>query len=119
MLFLQRAAVRLPFFVRAGALAFLLALAAAFDAAAQPAPEPASGFSPKHAIGAKRFILAAAHPLAVEAGYKLLQRGGSAIEFVGVWKSPLSVLRENEGLIDEDVKKCGAVGIQFIEPPCT
>ncbi len=56
-----------------------LALAAGL-ALAQPAPEPASGFNPKHAIGATRFILAAAHPLAVEAGYGVLQRGGTAID---------------------------------------
>src|SRR5450759_3769576 len=56
-----------------------LALAAGL-ALAQPAPEPASGFNPKHAIGATRFILAAAHPLAVEVGYDILQRGGAAID---------------------------------------
>ncbi len=56
-----------------------LALAAGL-ALAQPAPEPASGFSPKHAAGAKRFMLAAAHPLAVEAGYAVLRRGGAAID---------------------------------------
>ena len=56
-----------------------LALAAGF-ALAQPAPEPASGHSPKQLVSAKRFMLAAAHPLAVEAGYGVLQRGGTAID---------------------------------------
>src|SRR5665647_353530 len=56
-----------------------LALVAGF-ALAQPAPEPASGHAPKQLITAKRFILAAAHPLAVEAGYAMLRRGGTAID---------------------------------------
>jgi len=78
---LERAAARLPFFLRcACAFACLLAGPAIPDAAAQPAPEPASGSSPKQAVSAKHFILSAAHPLAVEAGYSILQRGGSAID---------------------------------------
>lgn len=56
-----------------------LALAAGL-ALTQPAPEPASGHTPKQLVSAKHFILAAAHPLAVEAGYGVLQRGGSAID---------------------------------------
>ena len=81
MLSLARAARRLPFFLwRACALAWLLAGPAILDAGAQPAPEPPTGYSAKQATGAKRFILAAAHPLAVDAGYGILQRGGSAID---------------------------------------
>ena len=49
-------------------------------ALAQPAPEPASDRNSKQVVTAKRFILAAAHPLAVEAGYGILQRGGTAID---------------------------------------
>ena len=56
-----------------------LVLAAGF-ALAQPAPEPASGHTAKQLVTAKRFMLAAAHPLAVEAGYGVLQRGGTAID---------------------------------------
>jgi len=56
-----------------------LALAAGF-ALAQPAPEPASGHNPKQVVTAKRFMLAAAHPLAVEAGYQVLRHGGAAID---------------------------------------
>jgi len=76
MMFAKRAAARLPFFC----LALGAALLCAAPAAAQPAPEPASGFQPKHAVQAERFLLAAAHPLAVEAGYAVLQRGGAAID---------------------------------------
>ena len=47
---------------------------------AQAAPEPASGHSPKQVVTAKRFMLSAAHPLAAEAGYQVLRRGGAAID---------------------------------------
>jgi gamma-glutamyltranspeptidase / glutathione hydrolase len=74
----NRAAARLPcLFFR---LALGTALLWAASASAQPAPEPASGFSPRHALAAKRFLIAAAHPLAVEAGYGVLRRGGTAID---------------------------------------
>ena len=56
-----------------------LALTAA-HAFAQPAPEPGSGYVQKYAVNAKRFMLAAAHPLAVEAGYAILRQGGAAID---------------------------------------
>ncbi|MBE0626851.1 MAG: gamma-glutamyltransferase [Burkholderiales bacterium] len=78
MIFIKRAAVRLPFLF--SRLAPVIALLWAGLAAAQPAPEPPSGFSQKHAIEAKHFLLAAAHPLAVEAGYEVLRQGGSAID---------------------------------------
>lgn len=66
------------YFVHAG-IAAALALTAGF-ARAQPAPEPASGHHPKPVVSAKRFMLAAAHPLAVEAGHAVLHRGGAAID---------------------------------------
>jgi gamma-glutamyltranspeptidase / glutathione hydrolase len=58
-------------------LAFALAAGLAL---AQPAPEAGPGYVQKQAASAKRFMLAAAHPLAVEAGYGVLQRGGAAID---------------------------------------
>ncbi|MFH1602811.1 MAG: gamma-glutamyltransferase, partial [Pseudomonadota bacterium] len=79
MIFPKRAAVRLPFFI-CGACACLVAGAAITQAYAQPAPEPASGYSAKKPTHAQHFILAAAHPLAVEAGYAVLKRGGAAID---------------------------------------
>ncbi|HSG57721.1 MAG TPA: hypothetical protein VLA45_19905, partial [Paracoccaceae bacterium] len=80
MMVTKGAATRLPFsFSR---LALVAALLGAASALAQPAPEPASGFNPKRGIDAKRFVLSAAHPLAVEAGYQVLRRGGSAIDAV-------------------------------------
>ena len=81
MMFAKRAATRLPFFLWcACTLVCLLAAPALADTGARPAPEPASGFSPKHAFLGKHFLLAAAHPLAVEAGYGILRRGGTAID---------------------------------------
>ncbi|MFI4932041.1 MAG: gamma-glutamyltransferase family protein [Burkholderiales bacterium] len=49
------------------------------DAAALQ-PEPPSGFSVKPGWSAKRFAIAAANPLATEAGYQVLKAGGSAID---------------------------------------
>lgn len=43
-------------------------------------PEPASGWTKKQAARAERYMVAAAHPLAVEAGLKMLDAGGSAVD---------------------------------------
>jgi gamma-glutamyltranspeptidase/glutathione hydrolase len=65
---LGRAACGLPFFFWVAA------------ACAQIAAEPASGVAPKRAAVGQRFMVAAAHPLAVDAGYEVLKRGGSAMD---------------------------------------
>jgi gamma-glutamyltranspeptidase / glutathione hydrolase len=44
------------------------------------APEAASGYTEKAGWTAKKFMAAAAHPLATEAGYRMLKEGGSAID---------------------------------------
>ncbi|MEX2615345.1 MAG: gamma-glutamyltransferase [Alphaproteobacteria bacterium] len=49
-------------------------------AAQHAEPEAASGFTPKQAVTAKSFMVAAANPLAARAGYDILNRGGSAID---------------------------------------
>ena len=69
----KRAALQLPFF-------FACFLCSAIVALAQPAPEPATGYAAKAAARAPHFMLAAANPLAVEAGYAVLKRGGAAID---------------------------------------
>src|SRR5205814_4033843 len=43
-------------------------------------PEPSSGWSEKKLATAKRYMVAAANPLAVEAGLAMLERGGNAID---------------------------------------
>jgi gamma-glutamyltranspeptidase/glutathione hydrolase len=43
-------------------------------------PEPPSGWAKKQAAHAERYMVAAAHPLAVEAGLKMLDAGGSAVD---------------------------------------
>ncbi len=46
----------------------------------QDAPEPASGITAKSVVLAKHLMVVAAHPLATEAGFAMLARGGSAID---------------------------------------
>ena len=62
-------------------------LAAAFLAAAcasaqvlPSAPEGASGWTPKELARSRHDMVAAAHPLAVDAGVRMLERGGSAVD---------------------------------------
>lgn len=71
-------------------VAFVAALgfAAALGGCAAPprpdpglqAPEAASGFVAKPGWSAQRFMVAAANPLAADAGYRILQAGGSAVD---------------------------------------
>ncbi|MCA1767419.1 MAG: gamma-glutamyltransferase, partial [Idiomarina sp.] len=43
-------------------------------------PEAATGFSDKAAVSSEKFMVAAANPHAVDAGYEVLKRGGSAVD---------------------------------------
>ena len=45
-----------------------------------PAPEASSGYSAKPGWAFQRFAVAAANPLATEAGYEILKAGGSAMD---------------------------------------
>jgi gamma-glutamyltranspeptidase/glutathione hydrolase len=45
-----------------------------------PAPEAASGYTAKPGWATERFAVAAANPLATEAGYQILKAGGSALD---------------------------------------
>jgi len=63
----------------AAALAFLLLVAPAY--AQQPSqPEAATGRAAKALVHAKRQMVAAANPLAAEAGRRILRQGGSAVD---------------------------------------
>ena len=53
---------------------------AALHPAAAHQPEAASGYSPKPGWTTSRFAVAAANPLATEAGYRILKAGGSALD---------------------------------------
>jgi gamma-glutamyltranspeptidase/glutathione hydrolase len=66
--------------VRLWRIAIAVATCAASAALAQPAPEPSSGLSAKQSAVGTRFMVAAAHPLAVDAGYDVLKRGGTAMD---------------------------------------
>jgi len=65
--------------IRRAALAALLFSCAA-PAAAQPQPEAATGYEAREAAYARRFMVAAAHPLAADAGAEVLRTGGSAVD---------------------------------------
>jgi len=47
---------------------------------AQRAPEAASGYTEKPGWSARKFMVAAANPLATDAGYQVLKAGGSAVD---------------------------------------
>lgn len=61
-------------------LAAALALAAPAWAQTPVNPELASGFAAKQAVSASKFMVASANPLATDAGYAMLKRGGSAVD---------------------------------------
>lgn len=58
----------------------LLFVGACGAALAQPLPSGPSGYTPKEAAFGKHFMVAAANPLAVEAGRAVIARGGSALD---------------------------------------
>jgi len=67
--------------VRVGLVAWgLCLLAGVSGAAAQLPSEARTARVEKAAVVARHFMVAAAHPLAVEAGYSVLKRGGSAVD---------------------------------------
>ena len=69
--------------VRCALLAGAVALWAAAAAAQAPAePEGPSGFTPKKAAVATKYMAAAANPLAAEAGREVLRQGGSSLDAV-------------------------------------
>src|SRR5450631_1559323 len=63
------------------ACASLLAVGTLSGAQERPSqPEPPSGWNAKQLAHAKKYMVAAANPIAVDAGVKMLERGGSAID---------------------------------------
>lgn len=70
-------------FLVAAGLTALLAARAAASSESQTAPlqpEEASGYADKPGWATQHFAVAAAHPLATDAGYKILKAGGSAVD---------------------------------------
>jgi gamma-glutamyltranspeptidase/glutathione hydrolase len=77
--------LKLPALALAGALSAFASLAGtavhAQDASSlQKAPEAASGYTEKAGWAARKYMVAAANPLAAEAGYEMLKKGGTAID---------------------------------------
>jgi gamma-glutamyltranspeptidase/glutathione hydrolase len=71
--------------IRLQSLAFALSLLPLLPAAAQEvdpnrAPEASSGYTEKAPVLTRRYMVAAANPLAAEAGYRMLKQGGSAVD---------------------------------------
>jgi len=56
------------------------AFSATSQSSDQIAPEAASGTNTKQLVKSNKFMVAAANPIATQAGYKVLQKGGSAID---------------------------------------
>jgi len=69
---------KIAYAVSLGLLSFLLSVPLAAQAPSQP--EAATGRTDKSAVHAKRQMVAAANPLAAEAGRKMLRAGGSAVD---------------------------------------
>jgi gamma-glutamyltranspeptidase / glutathione hydrolase len=61
-------------------IALAVALLAAPAQAQNQAPEQPSGWTDKNAVASRHFMVAAANPLATEAGYRILRQGGSAVD---------------------------------------
>ncbi|WP_341905441.1 gamma-glutamyltransferase family protein [Polaromonas sp. YR568] len=55
-------------------------------------PESASGFAPKPGWTTQKFAVAAANPLATEAGYQILRAGGSAVDAAIAVQTVLSLV---------------------------
>jgi gamma-glutamyltranspeptidase/glutathione hydrolase len=78
--------LKLPALALASALSAFAALAStaayAQDASQvlQKAPEAASGYTEKAGWAARKYMVAAAKPLAADAGYEMLKKGGTAID---------------------------------------
>jgi len=66
--------------VRQAGLAVAVWVGILAGAQAQPAPESASGWIDKKPVQTRHWMVAAAHPLAVEAGYRILALGGNAVD---------------------------------------
>ena len=63
------------------------------------APEAASGFTKKASVSASSYMLAVANPLAAQAGYDVLKRGGSAIDAMVAVQSMLGLVEpQSSGL---------------------
>ncbi|MSQ21464.1 MAG: gamma-glutamyltransferase [Betaproteobacteria bacterium] len=72
--------MRCPFSRVLGGVIALTALIASGTVSAQAIPEAATGRVKREPVVAKRHMVVAAHPLAAEAGFAVLERGGSAID---------------------------------------
>ena len=66
--------------MKALALAAALLCTLPLHAQDSRAPEIATGWQDKPGWSAQKYMVAAANPLATEAGYRMLKQGGSAVD---------------------------------------
>jgi gamma-glutamyltranspeptidase / glutathione hydrolase len=79
--------------MRAAFLGAVLLAVSGFGVAAQsPAPEHPSGWRDKASVTAERFMVVAANPYAVQAGYDVLARGGTAMDAAIAVQAMLSLV---------------------------
>ncbi|MCV6609849.1 MAG: gamma-glutamyltransferase, partial [Amphritea sp.] len=71
---------RTRFSVLVTAALFSSQLLATSQVADSVAPEAASGFAEKRSVSAENYMVTAANPLAVQAGYDVLKNGGNAAD---------------------------------------
>jgi gamma-glutamyltranspeptidase/glutathione hydrolase len=72
--------IKLKMLAAVAAASLCAALPALAQEAVQRAPEVATGYTEKTGWVAEKYMAAAANPLAVDAGYQMLKKGGSAID---------------------------------------
>lgn len=75
-------------------------------------PEAASGYTPKPGWAYPRFAVAAAHPLAVQAGQQILQAGGTAIDAAVAVQMVLSLVEPQSSGIGGGAFLLYADGVQ-------
>lgn len=75
------------------------AASAAVQGADAHAPEQGTGLTEQQAVSAREFMAASANPLATEAGYQILRRGGSAVDAMIAVQTTLSLVEpQSSGL---------------------
>ena len=95
-----------PYFIYAAFIALLAGCAAPkaeltpnLPSADMHAPEYGTGLTEQQLTHAKQFMAASANPLATEAGYEVLKRGGSAIDAMVAMQTTLSLVEpQSSGL---------------------
>ena len=107
---------RLTWAFAAALLCVCIAPAAAqFTYRAPDQPEGSSGFSPKPGWAARTFAVAAANPIATDAGYQILKAGGSAVDAAIAVQMVLALVEPQSSGIDSGVLRMGRLEIARLD----